>query len=124
MPFFLCENFVEKSGRKLWTERIVCVILSMRLKLFIFSDKECILPFGKNACSFLHSLSQKLFESHQQGMRFSCAAFDCAFFYCRKDGKKMDKELYFQIFNKITDLIEELETLQCEMEELYISQTE
>ena len=36
----------------------------------------------------------------------------------------MDKELYFQIFNKITDLIEELETLQCEMEELYISQTE
>lgn len=32
----------------------------------------------------------------------------------------MDKELYFKLFNKITDMIEELKQLQCEMEEAYI----
>ncbi len=32
----------------------------------------------------------------------------------------MDKELYFKLFNKITDMIEELKQLQCEMEEMYI----
>ena len=36
----------------------------------------------------------------------------------------MDKELYFKLFNKITDMIEELKALQCEMEEMYISAEE
>ncbi len=32
----------------------------------------------------------------------------------------MDKEMYFKLFNKIADVIEELKKLQCEMEEAYI----
>ena len=32
----------------------------------------------------------------------------------------MDKDFYFKLFNKITDMIEELKQLQCEMEEMYI----
>ena len=36
----------------------------------------------------------------------------------------MDKELYFKLFNKITDMIEELKQLQCEMEEAYLSETD
>lgn len=31
------------------------------------------------------------------------------------------KELYYNLFNKITDIIEELKDLQCEMEEEYIN---
>ncbi len=33
----------------------------------------------------------------------------------------MNEELYFKLFNKITDMIEELKALQLEMEEAYIS---
>ncbi len=36
----------------------------------------------------------------------------------------MDKERYFNLFNKITDMIEDLKALQCEMEEMYISTEE
>ncbi len=36
----------------------------------------------------------------------------------------MDKDLYFKLFNKITDMIEELKQLQCEMEEAYIEAEE
>ncbi len=36
----------------------------------------------------------------------------------------MDKELYFKVFNKITDMIEELKSLQAELEEAYISAEE
>ena len=32
----------------------------------------------------------------------------------------MDEKLYFEIFNKITDMIEELKNLQIQMEENYI----
>ena len=33
----------------------------------------------------------------------------------------MEQDLYFEIFNKITDMIEELKQLQVKMEEMYIS---
>ena len=33
----------------------------------------------------------------------------------------MNEELYFKLFNKITDMIEELKALQLEMEEANIS---
>ncbi len=33
----------------------------------------------------------------------------------------MDEKAYFEIFNKITDIIEELKQLQIQMEESYIS---
>ncbi len=36
----------------------------------------------------------------------------------------MDKEVYFTIFNKITEVIEALKALQCEREETYISAKE
>jgi len=36
----------------------------------------------------------------------------------------MDKELYFKVFNKITDMIEEPKRLQTELEEAYISAEE
>ncbi len=32
----------------------------------------------------------------------------------------MDEKLYFEVFNKITDMIEELKQLQCKMEDAYI----
>ena len=31
------------------------------------------------------------------------------------------KTLYFTLFNKVTDLIEELKEIQCQMEEMYVS---
>lgn len=31
------------------------------------------------------------------------------------------KDLYFQLFNKITDTIENLKDIQCQMEELYLN---
>ena len=31
------------------------------------------------------------------------------------------KEMYFQLFNKLTDIIEELKELQCKMEEMHIN---
>ena len=34
------------------------------------------------------------------------------------------KEMYFQLFNKLTDIIEELKEMQCQMEEMYIGQNE
>ncbi len=33
----------------------------------------------------------------------------------------MQEEMYFKVFNKITDIIEELKQLQIEMEENYIA---
>ena len=51
--------------------------------------------------------------------RFSVRGFGCAFFLW--EVRKMSEELYFKLFNKITDMIEELKMLQCEMEEMYIS---
>ena len=32
------------------------------------------------------------------------------------------KELYFELFNKVTDIIEELEKIQCDMEEKCIEE--
>ena len=61
-------------------------------------------------------------ESHQQSHAFFMRGSGCAFFYGRVIG--MDKELYFQIFNKITDMIEELKAMQCAMEDAYISAEE
>lgn len=34
------------------------------------------------------------------------------------------KELYFQLFNKVSDVISRLEKIQKEMEEMYINSTE
>ena len=34
------------------------------------------------------------------------------------------KELYFQLFNKVTDVISQLEQIQKEMEEMYIDSSE
>lgn len=34
------------------------------------------------------------------------------------------KELYYQLFNEITDVIEKLKEIQCKMEELHISSEE
>ncbi len=31
------------------------------------------------------------------------------------------KELYYKLFNKITDIIEELQEIQCQAEEIYIN---
>ncbi len=36
----------------------------------------------------------------------------------------MNEKLYFEVFNKITDIIEELKQLQLEMEEAYISEAQ
>ncbi len=36
----------------------------------------------------------------------------------------MDEKTYFEIFNKITDMIEALKQLQIQMEESYISDTQ
>ena len=36
----------------------------------------------------------------------------------------MDEKLYFEVFNKITDMIEELKQLQFKMEDTYISAKE
>ena len=33
------------------------------------------------------------------------------------------KELYFELFNKLTDVIEELKEIQCKMEEIYIDES-
>ena len=33
------------------------------------------------------------------------------------------KELYFELFNKVTDIIEELKKIQCEMEEKCIEES-
>ena len=33
------------------------------------------------------------------------------------------KELYFELFNKLTDVIEELKNIQTEMEEKYIDES-
>ncbi len=30
------------------------------------------------------------------------------------------KKLYYELFNKLTDVIEELKQIQCQMEEMYI----
>ena len=49
--------------------------------------------------------------------------FGCAFFYFR-EVKTMDEKLYFEVFNKITDMIEELKQLQCNMEDMYIATKE
>ena len=32
----------------------------------------------------------------------------------------MDEKLYFELFNKVTDMIDALKKLQAEMEEMYI----
>ena len=31
------------------------------------------------------------------------------------------KKMYFELFNKLTDIIEELKELQCKMEEMHIN---
>lgn len=31
------------------------------------------------------------------------------------------KEMYFELFNKLTDIIEELKELQCKMEEMHLN---
>ncbi len=46
--------------------------------------------------------------------------FGRAFFYFIKGDVTMEKQ-YFEVFNKITDIIEDLKKLQTEMEEMYIS---
>ena len=33
------------------------------------------------------------------------------------------KKLYYELFNKVTDVIEELKQIQCQMEEMYITDT-
>ena len=33
------------------------------------------------------------------------------------------KKLYYELFDKVTDVIEELKQIQCKMEEMYISDT-
>ena len=48
--------------------------------------------------------------------------FGHAFFY--SGGKTIDEKLYFEVFNKITDMIEELKQLQCNMEDMYIATKE
>ena len=34
------------------------------------------------------------------------------------------KELYYELFNKVTDVIEQLEQIQKDMEEMYINSSE
>ena len=34
------------------------------------------------------------------------------------------KEMYFQLFNKLTDIIEEMKELQCKMEEMYVEKSD
>ena len=34
------------------------------------------------------------------------------------------KKLYFELFNKVTNVIEELKQIQCQMEEMYINSSE
>ena len=33
------------------------------------------------------------------------------------------KKLYYELFDKVTDVIEELKQIQCQMEEMYITDT-
>ncbi len=34
------------------------------------------------------------------------------------------KDMYYKMFNKMTDIIEELKELQCQMEEMYVNTCE
>lgn len=54
---------------------------------------------------------------------FFMRGLGCAFFYYR-EVKTMDEKLYFEVFNKITDMIEELKQMQRNMEDAYIAAKE
>lgn len=56
-----------------------------------------------------------------RGADFCCHAF---FNLCEKNERRIEimadyKEMYFQLFNKLTDVIEELKEIQCKMEDVY-----
>ena len=55
---------------------------------------------------------------------FSVYNFGCTHFFNWREVKNMPdyKELYFELFNKVTDIIEELEKIQCDMEEKCIEE--
>ena len=57
---------------------------------------------------------------------FGVYNFGCTHFFIWEGGKNMAdyKELYFELFNKVTDIIEELKKIQCEMEEKCIEEGE
>jgi len=60
--------------------------------------------------------------SQQSDLVFHAWPGGCAFFYWEES--IMDEKTYFEIFNKITDMIEALKQLQIQMEESYISDTQ
>ena len=41
--------------------------------------------------------------------------------FFEKEENEMNEKMYFEIFNKITDMIEELKNLQIQMEEIYLN---
>ena len=57
------------------------------------------------------------------GFTFSVRPSWTHFFNWREVKNMADyKELYFELFNKVTDIIEELEKIQCDMEEKCIEE--
>ena len=56
---------------------------------------------------------------------FRCADFGWHTFLIMEEKTMPDyKKMYYTLFNKITDVIEELKEVQCEVEELYIESCE
>ena len=59
-----------------------------------------------------------------RGYNKLCHAFFIAKAQERRSGIMNYKEMYFELFNKITDIIETLKEIQKEMEEKYIESPE
>ena len=66
------------------------------------------------------SLSVRI-ASRQKELRFSCVSFGWRIFYFKGESIMPNyKKMYFKMFNKVTDIIEELKELQIECEDMYI----
>ena len=81
----------------------------------------CIL--AKTQARFFVTLLGKKIVSQTRAVRFSVRGFGRALFYLQRSKVFMPdyKRLYHKMFNKVTDIIEELQNLQQEVEEEYIS---
>lgn len=53
---------------------------------------------------------------------FGAFLIEDALFLWEEEGNMPDyKKLYYELFNKVTDVIEELKQIQCKMEEMYVT---
>lgn len=102
-----------------------------------FKNDKVFLPIGKNASS---AITLSFLGVDCVATKWSCAFFGawlrlCAFFiaqnccgdtFYRKEEKKMPdyEKMYFELFNGVTDIIEDLKKLQQKAEENYIEAKE